>query len=79
MAAVYPSLEPPEPDTYGAPERSAWMDIDRRSCMRFVAVEDRLVNVVELGSGPPMLFVHGLGGCWQNWLENPRIWLAVTA
>ena len=22
---------------------------------------------------PPIVFVHGLGGCWQNWLENlPR-------
>ena len=20
--------------------------------------------------GPPLLFVHGLSGCWQNWLEN---------
>jgi len=30
----------------------------------------RAVNVVELGSGPPLLFVHGVGGCWQNWLEN---------
>jgi pimeloyl-ACP methyl ester carboxylesterase len=28
------------------------------------------VNYVEIGSGPPILFVHGLSGCWQNWLEN---------
>ena len=27
-------------------------------------------NVIELGGGPPLLFVHGLSGCWQNWLEN---------
>lgn len=33
-------------------------------------VEDRWANVVELGSGPPVVFVHGLGGSWQNWLEN---------
>ncbi|HSI82080.1 MAG TPA: alpha/beta hydrolase [Solirubrobacterales bacterium] len=33
------------------------------------------VNYVELGSGPgiDLVFVHGLSGCWQNWLENlPR-------
>jgi pimeloyl-ACP methyl ester carboxylesterase len=32
------------------------------------------VNVVELGAGdPPIVFVHGLAGSWQNWLENmPR-------
>jgi pimeloyl-ACP methyl ester carboxylesterase len=36
------------------------------------------INYVELGpteaaegeAGPPIVFVHGLGGCWQNWLEN---------
>jgi pimeloyl-ACP methyl ester carboxylesterase len=22
------------------------------------------------GDDPPVVFVHGLGGCWQNWLEN---------
>jgi pimeloyl-ACP methyl ester carboxylesterase len=30
------------------------------------------VNYVELGSGPglELVLVHGLSGCWQNWLEN---------
>jgi pimeloyl-ACP methyl ester carboxylesterase len=30
------------------------------------------VNVVELGSGPgvDLVFIHGLSGCWQNWLEQ---------
>jgi pimeloyl-ACP methyl ester carboxylesterase len=36
------------------------------------------INYVEMGptevgeseAGPPILLVHGLGGCWQNWLEN---------
>ena len=30
------------------------------------------VNVVELGAGPgiDLIFVHGLSGCWQNWLEQ---------
>jgi pimeloyl-ACP methyl ester carboxylesterase len=35
-----------------------------------VRVEDRWANVVELGSGPAVVFIHGLGGSWQNWLEN---------
>jgi pimeloyl-ACP methyl ester carboxylesterase len=26
--------------------------------------------VVELGEGPPLVFVHGLSGSWQNWLEQ---------
>jgi len=70
VADVSPSLEPPEADAYGPSGRSAWLDIDWRAHQRFVRVQDDLVNVVELGSGPPLLFVHGLGGCWQNWLEN---------
>ena len=28
------------------------------------------VNYVEMGEGPPLVFVHGLSGAWQNWLEN---------
>jgi len=46
------------------------MDIDWREHRRWVRVEDRWANVVELGSGPPVLMIHGLSGSWQNWLEN---------
>jgi pimeloyl-ACP methyl ester carboxylesterase len=28
------------------------------------------VNYVEMGEGEPVVLVHGLSGCWQNWLEN---------
>lgn len=28
------------------------------------------VNYVEIGEGEPVLFVHGISGSWQNWLEN---------
>lgn len=33
---------------------------------------DTTVNYAEIGSGPgiDLVFVHGLSGCWQNWLEN---------
>ena len=57
-------------DDYGPQGRSAWLDIDWRSHQRWVRVEDRWANVIEIGSGPSVLFVHGLGGSWQNWLEN---------
>lgn len=33
-------------------------------------VRGRRINLVELGDGPPLVFIHGLGGCWQNWLPN---------
>jgi pimeloyl-ACP methyl ester carboxylesterase len=57
-------------DDYGPQGRSQWMDIDWREHQSWVRVEDRWANVVSYGSGPPVLFVHGLGGSWQNWLEN---------
>lgn len=55
---------------YGTGTRSAWLDIDWPAQQRWVEVDGTLANVIELGSGPPLLFVHGLAGRWQNWLEN---------
>ena len=63
-------MTPASSNDYGPQGRSAWMDIDWRSHQRWVRVEDRWANVIDIGSGPPVLFVHGLGGSWQNWLEN---------
>jgi pimeloyl-ACP methyl ester carboxylesterase len=57
-------------DGYGTPARSAWLDIDWAAHQRWVAVDGTPANVIELGAGPPLLLVHGLSGCWQNWLEN---------
>jgi pimeloyl-ACP methyl ester carboxylesterase len=57
-------------DGYGPSGRSAWLDIDWREHRRSVEIDGRRANVVDVGSGPPLLFVHGLSGCWQNWLEN---------
>jgi pimeloyl-ACP methyl ester carboxylesterase len=46
------------------------MDIDWREHQRWIMVRERPVNVIELGSGPPLVFIHGLAGSWQNWLEQ---------
>jgi pimeloyl-ACP methyl ester carboxylesterase len=62
---------PFDPGRYGPSGRSAWMDIDWSAHRRFVELDGRRVNVVEFGAGePPIVFVHGLAGSWQNWLEN---------
>ena len=50
--------------------RSAWLDVDWPAHQRWLEVDGTPANVVELGAGPPLLLVHGLSGCWQNWLEN---------
>jgi pimeloyl-ACP methyl ester carboxylesterase len=47
-----------------------WQEIDWPSRQRWVTVAGGPVNVVELGEGPPLLFIHGLAGSWQNWLEQ---------
>ncbi len=60
----------PDLDAYGPVGRSPWMDVDWHEHQRWVRVEDRWLNVVDVGSGPPLLFLHALSGCWQNWLEN---------
>jgi pimeloyl-ACP methyl ester carboxylesterase len=46
------------------------MDIAWPAHQRWIEVDGTPANVVELGEGRPLLFVHGLSGCWQNWLEN---------
>jgi pimeloyl-ACP methyl ester carboxylesterase len=57
-------------DDYGTPGRADWLDVDWRQHLRRAKVHDADVCYVEIGSGPPLVFVHGLAGCWQNWLEN---------
>lgn len=54
---------------YGASDRE-WTRIDWREHLRRVELPGASVNYVEIGAGEPLLFVHGVSGCWQNWLEN---------
>ncbi len=66
---------PPAPvhDDYGVSD-GRWLKINWAEHLRQVTVDSRLgetpVSYVELGEGPPILLVHGLGGSWRNWLEN---------
>src|SRR5919112_997938 len=75
MPTPSPAALPTDPGAYGPTGRSAWMDLDWREHQRFVEVDGRWVNVVELGADGdpgrlPVVCVHGLSGSWQNWLEN---------
>jgi pimeloyl-ACP methyl ester carboxylesterase len=69
MADEPPRL-PEAPGHYGPGGRSPWMDINWREHQRWVTIDGRRVNVIELGSGSPVVFIHGLSGSWQNWLEQ---------
>ncbi len=65
-------------DAYGAVGRSEWMDVDWQAHLRWVRVLGRWVNIVDFGptadatdsEREPVIFIHGLSGCWQNWLEQ---------
>jgi pimeloyl-ACP methyl ester carboxylesterase len=62
--------EGPDP-TYADGDDSSWMSIDWPSLTRRLEIDGREVSVIDSGGdGPPLLFLHGLGGIWQNWLLN---------
>lgn len=58
--------------TGSAPQHgpAPWVGVDWRAHQRWVPVNGVPVNVIELGAGNPVIFVHGLGGSWPNWLEQ---------
>jgi pimeloyl-ACP methyl ester carboxylesterase len=63
----------PFPGTdYGNAEPTPeWMQVDWRQHLRRIDLPGaEAVNYAEIGEGEPVVFVHGIGGCWQNWLEN---------
>jgi pimeloyl-ACP methyl ester carboxylesterase len=63
-------------EDYGATAHPSWREVDWPAHLHQAEVGGRRVNYVDIGEGsaPPAVFIHGLGGCWQNWLENlPRV------
>jgi pimeloyl-ACP methyl ester carboxylesterase len=76
MAGVSSPSKPRTHRIYGPHGRSPWLDIDWRTHQHWTIINDSPINVVELGEGPPMLFVHGLSGSWPNWLEQLPVFAA---
>lgn len=72
----------PDPDSQGLPSFPAddygnpdavpeWMQVDWRRHLHQVDLPGAdAVNYAEIGEGEPIVFVHGIAGCWRNWLEN---------
>jgi pimeloyl-ACP methyl ester carboxylesterase len=84
LERVYPSMVRPAGPwaagragaDYGVSDEPDWRGIDWSRHLGRMKVAGRMISYVDHGSGdgPPVLFVHGLGGNWQNWLENlPRV------
>ena len=60
---------------YGTTASPDWRTIDWPAHLHQVEIDGIPVNYVDIGEGErePIVFVHGLAGQWQNWLENlPR-------
>jgi pimeloyl-ACP methyl ester carboxylesterase len=59
-------------DGYGQSAEPNWRAVDWPGHQHQVEIEGRRVNYVDIGEGSetPVLFIHGLSGCWQNFLEN---------
>ena len=82
MAKLLDATPATGPDPYGDPDPE-WLRIDWREHLNWIDVPPSTqpggaparVNYVDMGpteeeQGPPIVFVHGLAGCWQNFLEN---------
>jgi pimeloyl-ACP methyl ester carboxylesterase len=63
-------------DDYGVSDEPNWRDVDwpaHLQTMEIGGTPVTYVDVGEQGDRRPIVFVHGLSGQWQNWLENmPR-------
>ena len=55
---------------YGPRQRSEWLDMDWTQHRRRTTLKGSEVEYVDLGEGDPIVWIHGLGACWQTWLEN---------
>lgn len=58
---------------YGQTAEPDWRSIDWRAHQHDVSIRGaklHYVDIGEAGEGSPVVFIHGLGGSWQNWLEN---------
>jgi pimeloyl-ACP methyl ester carboxylesterase len=60
----------PDPE-YADGDDSTWMTVDWPSLTRVETVLGRELSMIDTGGdGPAVIFLHGLGGMWQNWLLN---------
>lgn len=60
----------PDPN-YADGDDSTWLSVDWAALSRTETVLGKRMRFIDTGGdGPPLLFLHGLGGLWQNWLLN---------
>ena len=59
-------------EDYGKSAEPNWRSVDWAAHLRWEEIGGQRVNVLDIGEGKatPVVFIHGLSGCWQNFLEN---------
>jgi pimeloyl-ACP methyl ester carboxylesterase len=57
---------------YGVVGHAEWLAVNWRDYLRTAMIEGRDVNYLQFGdpAQPTAVLIHGLAGCWQNWLAN---------
>ena len=67
-----PSAAKRADETYGATASPDWRETNWAEHLHWAEIEGKRMNYVDVGKGegPPIVFIHGLSGTWQNWLEN---------
>ena len=60
---------------YGRSSEPDWRSVDWAAHLRFEDIGGRRVSVLDIdetggAESVPVVFIHGLSGCWQNFLEN---------
>lgn len=63
-------LHPGADSDYGRRGRSDWLDFPWDRHLHRVRIDGREARYVDAGTGPALVFIHGLGASWQSWLEN---------
>ena len=65
-------LRPGADETYADGDDASWLGVDWPSLTRRAQILGREMAYVDTGGEdrPAILFIHGLGGVWQNWLLN---------
>src|SRR3712207_1432063 len=84
VAKLLPTTSPPATpwrarhadEDYGAGAEPDWRELAWPEHLAQVEIGGVPINYVDIGEEGdlPVVLVHGLGGQWQNWLENiPRL------
>jgi pimeloyl-ACP methyl ester carboxylesterase len=60
-------------ETYGSGADPGWLAVDWSAHLRRHTIDGRALNVLDVGDGPAILFVHGHNVCLEHWYEQIEV------